>query len=371
MASNTSADTITGESTATATATATKSPTRYYYDTDCNPPRSVRTGIKTFLISPSLPAQIDRTIGEAVHGIHGIHNLFTLQYTFVRGELKVMLGGHNLPHSWGDGRAFRLIPALQLIDRSETSLENFLSGLRKIPENDNNSDSACACACAIPGTTLRIATGGTAAVELEAANLLSFGRFWGQAAKSSPGTGGWNKDTIILYDLEHGWIGTFVDLNKCYRCWGGRCCCYGNNINNHTINNHTINNYNHSSIRSIIGRGLPMHHNRNHHHREPPPPPPPTQRIFSPSQQNTMAYKLLCTLKKTLDETTRLADKAALASSALVLPQLVTSCTNRDDDNNNNNNKRDHKMAGQRGGNRKKSKHTTTTSTNKGESSPG
>eukprot|EP00536_Pseudo-nitzschia_multiseries_P018438 jgi/Psemu1/55610/gm1.55610_g len=297
---------------------------RYFYDTECKPPRYVRTGIKTFLITPSLPERIERGIGNAVHSVHGIHNLFTLNYTFVRGELKVVLGGHNLPPSWGDGSAFaRHIPALQLINRSETTLENFLRGLRKIPSDDGDADGTGDGTGdatggdgvdehqhqhqhhqTIPGTTLRIAIGGTAAVELEAKNLLSFGLFWKKAAASVLG---WNRDTIILYDLENGWIGTFVDLAR-LGCRGGSgnngnpcpccCCCCG------------------APRRPLPPPPQPPRPEKYGHKHDAPLSHMPTthHHRHHPRNEHVLAYNLLCTLKSTLDQTTQLAHKQSKTS---------------------------------------------------------
>jgi hypothetical protein len=80
-----------------------------------------------------------------------------------------------------------------VISQHETSLGNFLFGLRKLPAGFT-----------IPGTTLKIFTGCIAYIQLMKEGVFPFDIEPSLHCAD---------DTIILYDKENGLIGSFLDLS--------------------------------------------------------------------------------------------------------------------------------------------------------------
>jgi hypothetical protein len=181
---------------------------------ECGAHNEVKAGVKTFIICPNILTRTARHMraeyapdfDRHVHSndVNCIRNVFTLNYTFVRNEVKFMLGGHNIPDSWGNGDAFTNMPILKMmINRSETTMENFLDTFRNLPEGTHT----------VPGTTLKIGIGTRGVYDLYEEGLIP------NETKDKFRTLVGNTESecmIIPYDVENRLIGQFVDITEFY-----------------------------------------------------------------------------------------------------------------------------------------------------------
>jgi len=183
-------------------ATSNNTPPLIYLDKKWDPPKPVKAGVETFIICPTITRSGSEKVDSAIHFEDGgdddggdDRNLFTMNYTFVEKKLKVLLGGLNIPKSWGNGDAFTNVKAFNMINPYETTLENFMETFQYLPRGTPTN---------VPGTTLKIAKGAHAGLKLYEEGLITFDMIRSISS---------DHDTIIPYDTENNMIGQFLDLS--------------------------------------------------------------------------------------------------------------------------------------------------------------